>query len=45
MAITSSDGNGTLVIGKAACTQVGALIRCLPYDATLEQLATRITSR
>lgn len=37
MAITSSDGNGTLVIGKAACTKVGELIRCFPYDATLEQ--------
>ena len=37
MAITSSDGNGTLVVGKAACTKVGELIRCLPYDATLQQ--------
>jgi hypothetical protein len=37
MAITSSDGVGTLVLGKAACTKVGELLRCLPYDATLEQ--------
>jgi hypothetical protein len=37
MMITSSDGVGTLVLGKAACTKVGELLRCLPYDATLEQ--------
>ena len=37
MAITSSDGYGMLVVGHAACTQVGGLVRCLPYDATLEQ--------
>jgi hypothetical protein len=37
MTITSSDGVGTLVLGKAACTKVGELLRCLPYDATLEQ--------
>ena len=37
MALTSSDGVGTLVIGKAACSKVSALIRCLPYDATLYQ--------
>ena len=37
MSITSSDGKGTIVLGKAACTKVGGLIRCLPYDATLEQ--------
>lgn len=37
MAITSSDGEGTIVLGKAACTKVGELLRCLPYDATLEQ--------
>jgi hypothetical protein len=37
MMITSSDGEGTLVLGKAACTKVGELLRCLPYDATLEQ--------
>ena len=35
--MTSSDGQGTLVIGKAACTKEGALIKCLPYDATLYQ--------
>jgi hypothetical protein len=37
MQLTTSDGQGTLVIGKAACTQVGRLVRCFPYDATLEQ--------
>jgi hypothetical protein len=37
MAITSSDGEGTLVFGKAACTKIGELLRCIPYDATLEQ--------
>lgn len=37
MAITSADGVGTLVLGKAACTRVGELLRCIPYDATLDQ--------
>jgi hypothetical protein len=37
MAITSSDGKGTVVFGKAACAKVGELVRCLPYDATLFQ--------
>ena len=37
MAITSSDGQGTLVLGKAPCTKVDELIQCLPYDATLSQ--------
>lgn len=37
MAVTSADGKGTVVFGKAACTRVGALIRCLPYDAMLFQ--------
>jgi hypothetical protein len=37
MAITSADGKGTVVFGKAACTKVVELMRCLPYDATLEQ--------
>ena len=37
MAITSSDGRGTIVFGKAACTRLTALILCIPYDATLEQ--------
>ncbi len=35
--LTSSDGQGTLVLGKADCTKVGELVRCLPYDATLYQ--------
>jgi hypothetical protein len=37
MAITSSDGKGTVVLGKAACTKIGELVRCLPYDAMLFQ--------
>ncbi|MFY9720068.1 MAG: hypothetical protein WAK16_10535 [Candidatus Cybelea sp.] len=37
MWITSSDGQGTLVFGKAACTKIGELVKCLPYDATLYQ--------
>lgn len=37
MTLTSADGVGTLVLGKAACTKEGALVRCIPYDATLEQ--------
>lgn len=37
MTLTSNDGKGTVVIGKAACSKVGELIQCLPYDATLEQ--------
>jgi hypothetical protein len=37
MAITSSDGKGTVVIGRASCTKVGELIECLPWDATLFQ--------
>ncbi len=37
MLITSSDGEGTLILGKAACTKVGELLRCIPYDATLKQ--------
>lgn len=37
MWITSSDDRGTLVFGKAACTKVGELLECLPYDATLYQ--------
>jgi hypothetical protein len=37
MAFTSSDGKGTVVLGKAACTKIGELIECLPWDATLFQ--------
>jgi hypothetical protein len=37
MALTSSDRQGMLIIGKAACTHIGELVRCLPYDATLDQ--------
>lgn len=37
LAVTSSDGAGTLVVGKSACSEIGSLIRCLPYDAVLSQ--------
>jgi hypothetical protein len=37
LALTTSDGIGTLVIGRAACKKVGELVECLPYDATLFQ--------
>lgn len=37
MALTSHDHAGTIILGKAACTKVGDLFRCIPYDATLEQ--------
>ncbi len=37
MWITSRDGKGTIVLGKAACMEVGELLRCVPYDATLFQ--------
>jgi hypothetical protein len=37
LSLTTADGVGTLVIGKAACMKVGVLVKCLPYDATLYQ--------
>jgi hypothetical protein len=37
LALTSSDGKGTLVFGRASCTKVGELLECLAYDATLFQ--------
>jgi hypothetical protein len=37
LALTSSDGQGTLVIGKAACLKVEQLVKCIPYEATLLQ--------
>jgi hypothetical protein len=42
MAVTSADGQGMLVIGKAACTKVNELVRCLPYDATLFQYGEKV---
>jgi hypothetical protein len=42
MAITSSDGQGTVVLGKAACTKVGELVKCLPWDATLFQNGQKV---
>jgi hypothetical protein len=35
--ITSQDHRGTLVIGKAACSYLGELERCLPYSIVLDQ--------
>jgi hypothetical protein len=35
--ITTADKKGTLVIDKAACSFVGAVMRCLPYSMTLDQ--------
>ena len=35
--ITTADGVGTLVIDRAACSYVGDLMMCLPYDMTLYQ--------
>jgi hypothetical protein len=35
--ITSADGEGTLVISKAACSYTGKLMVCLPYTLSLEQ--------
>lgn len=37
LALTSSDGQSVLVIGKAACSREGSLVKCLPFDATLYQ--------
>ncbi len=37
LSLTTADGLGTLVIGKAACVKESSLIKCLPYDATLYQ--------
>jgi len=42
MAITSSDGQGTVVIGKASCTKIGELVECLPWDATLFQNGQKV---
>jgi hypothetical protein len=41
MWMTASDGRGTLVFGKAACTMIDDLLECLPYDATLYQNGER----
>ena len=42
MAVTSSDGQGTVVFGKASCTKIGELVRCLPWDATLFQNGAKV---
>ncbi|MBV9332775.1 MAG: hypothetical protein JO146_02085 [Candidatus Eremiobacteraeota bacterium] len=42
MAVTSADGQGTVVFGKASCTKVGELVRCLPWDATLFQNGSKL---
>lgn len=42
MALTSSDGKGTVVFGKASCTKIGELVKCLPWDATLFQNGQKV---
>jgi len=42
LVLTSSDGKGTLVFGRASCTKVGELLQCLEYDATLFQNGERM---
>ena len=42
MAVTSGDGQGTVVFGKASCTKVGELVKCLPWDATLFQNGSKL---
>ena len=42
MRLISSDGKGEIVIGKAGCTQVGELLRCTAYDATLDQVGNSL---
>jgi hypothetical protein len=37
LALTSSDGKGTIVFARASCTKIGELLECLTYDATLFQ--------
>jgi hypothetical protein len=37
LSLTSSDDKGTLITGKTDCTQVDHLLRCIVYDATLNQ--------
>jgi hypothetical protein len=43
MFLTSSDGEGTIILSKAACTMVGALMQCLPYQAALDQDGRTVT--
>jgi len=35
--IVSADGRDTLAVGKAACSYVGELERCLPYRIVLDR--------
>lgn len=35
--ITTADKKGTLIITEAACSHIGALLRCLPYRYILQQ--------
>jgi hypothetical protein len=39
--IASVDGKGTLVVGKAACSYIGDLERCLPYRIVLDQFGKK----
>lgn len=41
--MTSSDGQGTVILSHAACSAVGDLLRCLPDSATLEQHGSTYT--
>jgi hypothetical protein len=38
--IKTADGRGVLEVGKAGCSYVGDLERCLPYRITLEQFGS-----
>jgi len=35
--VTSADGQGTLSVHHAACSYIGDLRRCLPFEITLDQ--------
>jgi len=37
LTITSADGKGVLVISKGACSYIGRLQRCFPYEMYLDQ--------
>ncbi len=35
--LTTADGEGTLIVDRAACSYVGEMLRCLPIDMKLDQ--------
>jgi hypothetical protein len=39
--ITSADRRGTLMVGKAACSYLGEIERCLPDDIVLDQFGAK----